>query len=167
MKIGTHDGKRLGRPKFEWVFPNGFVIVEDTREQNGLFSRKPPKGLTITRRKLDVGDYSILGFENSITIERKNVTDLYMSLGKERDNFSRRIEKMAGMERAYLLVEGNEDDVLSFQPFSQLHPNVVRSSLASIEVKTPVKVHFGFPRREAERWVIDILLRFYKWKRKG
>ena len=157
---------RVGRPKFEWSFPCDFCIIVDTREQDQLFKR-PVKGLKVVRDKLEIGDYSVRGFEESITIERKNLSDLYMSLGKERDNFGKRIGRMALMERAYLLIEGTEDEVLSFQPFSQLHPNVVRSSLCSIEVKTPVKIHYAFPRREAERWVIDTLLKFHKWKRKG
>ncbi len=155
---------RVGRPIFDWKFPAGFCVVIDTRENDALF-KKLPKGLHVVRDKLDIGDYSVRGFEHSITIERKNLSDLYMSMGKERANFEKRISKMAGMERAYLLIEGTEDDALSFQPFSQLHPNVVRSYITSIEVKTPVKVHYGFPRKETERWVIDVLLKYYKWKR--
>ena len=44
-----------------------------------MFLHAPPKGLTIVRDKLDIGDYSVRGFEREIVIERKSLGDLYGS----------------------------------------------------------------------------------------
>ena len=165
MEITTRPS-RVGHPEWKWEFPTGFILICDTRENDMLFKR-PTKGLVIVRDKLDEGDYSIRGFEKNITVERKNVMDLFQSVGKERDTFKARLGRMAQMEKAFLLIEGSEDEVLSYQPYSNLHPNVVRGFLASLEVKTPIKIHFAETRKGAERYVLDTLLKYYKWKRSG
>lgn len=154
------------KPSFEFEFPEGFILVVDTREQNQLFKR-PLKGLVLVRDKLEVGDYSIRGFESLITIERKNLNDLYMSCGRERENFKQRLEKMKNYERKWLLIEATESDVLSWQEFSQLHPNVVRGMLASIEVRYGIPVHYEPNRHNCERWILDRFLKYFRLKRKG
>ena len=50
--------------KFTFDFPKGFIIVIDTREQAPLFIGSLPRGLLIVRDTLDVGDYSVRGFEH-------------------------------------------------------------------------------------------------------
>lgn len=163
MKI-TQRVEKVGHPEWKWEFPEGFILVVDTREQDRLF-KKPPRGLVIVRDKLDAGDYSIKGFESSVAIERKNVMDLFGSLGKERDRFKKEIERLERYERVWLVIEGSEEEVLSFQPYSQLHPNVVRASLASIEVRYHIGVYYARTKGDAERWILDRLLKFFKTKR--
>lgn len=163
MRISPRVDK-VGHPEWKWEFPEGFILVIDTREQDRLF-KKSPKGLVTVRDKLDAGDYSIKGFESSVAVERKAVLDLFGSLGRERERFKRELERLAKYERAWLVIEGPEEEVLSFQPYSQLHPNVIRASLASIEVRYHIGVYYARVKSDAERWILDRLVRFYKLKR--
>ncbi len=151
---------------WKWEFPNDFCIIIDTRENQMLFKR-PPKGLLTVRDKLEVGDYSIKGFESNITVERKNLDDFLQSISSGHKDFTKRLERMNLYERKYLLIESTESDLLSLQPqlYSKIHPNVIRGALASIWGKYNVPIYFAETRRHAERFILDTFLKYYKWKR--
>ena len=163
-------------------FPEGFVVVVDTRETDPLLFRgdKPRKNVPIVRKTLAYGDYSILGFEECISVERKKSGDLYRCLGKERERFKKELEKLQYYERRWLLIEDSEKEVL--QPFvfygeeyyidvetgekkRHIHPNSVRQSLVSIGTKLGIPIHYSGNKTNSEIWLLDRLVRYYKWKR--
>ena len=150
-------------------FPDGFVVVVDTRETDPLFFRgnKPRKDIPMVRSLLKAGDYSILGFEQMISIERKKTNDLFMCLGHERERFKRELEKLQDYERKWLLIEDREEEVLQSQPYSQMHPNAVRQSLVSIEIKMGIPVHYSGNKTNSEIWLLDRLVKYYRWKRES
>ena len=150
---------------FEFTFPDGFVLVVDTREQDGLFIAKPPKGLLLVRDTLESGDYSIRGFENNVGVERKNIDDLWSSLTTNSDRFKRELERLQAYELKYILVEGLESEYLAHRPERKIHPNCIRQALASIEAKLNIPVHQSESRDAAERWVLDMFIKYYRWKR--
>ena len=150
--------------KFEFTFPDGFVLVIDTREQDGLF-QKLPKGLLVTRNTLQYGDYSIRGFELSVAIERKNLDDFWSSLTTHRERFGNELTALALYERKYILVEGVEHEALRPDLAGRkIHPNSIRQGVASIEAKLGIPVHYAASRADAERWLLDILLKYYHFK---
>ena len=151
-------------PKFEYDFPDGFVIIRDTREQTGLFN-KPPKGLLIVRDTLKYGDYSIKGFEDEIAIERKNVDDLWTSVTVNAKDFKRKMMVLATYERAWLLIDGLESEYLSFREGRKIHPNQIRQALASVEGRIGVPVHQSESIAASERWVIDVFVKYFCEKR--
>jgi ERCC4-type nuclease len=165
-KYKPADSKVGTMPDFEYTFPDGFTLVIDTREpSNGLFMPKPPKGLSMVRDTLATGDYSIRGFETLISIERKEVPDLIHCCGADRDRFQDQLTRLSKLAHRWLLIEGTEEETLSFQPYTQMHPNHIRGALVSIEVRYGIPVHFSRTRKSAERWVLDILTKFYRIKR--
>lgn len=164
MKLKQHDPKVGTQPKFEHSFPLDFVLVIDTRENDNLFKR-PPKGLVIVRDTLSAGDYSIKGFETNIAVERKNLSDLYGSLGKNRDRFKNELDLLRYYERKWLMIEGLEDEVLCYQEYSQLHPNSVRGALASIEIRYGIPVVYCDGRKQMERKILDLFVKYYNVKR--
>lgn len=151
-------------PNFEFSYPEGFVLVRDTREQTGLFV-KPPKGLIIVRDTLRVGDYSIRGFETLISVERKNIDDLWTSVTVDADAFKEKMITLAQYERKYLLIDGLESEYLSNRPERKIHPNQIRQALASIEGRIGVPVHQSENIESSERWMIDMFVKFYLQKR--
>ena len=154
--------------KFEYTFPDDFCLVIDTREQNGLFVARPPKGLLLVRDTLKYGDYSIRGLEPYISVERKSLEDLWSSVTVEADRFKRELESLAGFERSYILIEGLESQFLRPDLAGrQIHPNSIRQALASIEGRLGIPVHACETRDHAERWVLDMFLKFYAMKREG
>ena len=151
-------------PKFEYTFPEGFVIVRDTREQTGLFI-KPPKGLLIVRDTLKLGDYSIRGFEQSIAVERKNIDDLWTSLTVNAKDFKRKMVALAAYERRWILIDGVESEYLAHRIDRKIHPNQIRQALASIEGRIGIPVHQSESIEASERWIIDVFIKYYCEKR--
>ena len=164
-----YSGKSTYKHKLLTEYPDGMVIVIDTRESDPLFFRgeKPRKDVPIVRKTLPYGDYSLLGFEGCISFERKKPTDLYSCLGKERDRFKRELEKLKDFERKYILVEAPESEVLACIEYTKLHPNVVRQSLASIEMKLGIPIHYAQNKTASELWMMDRFVKYFRWKREG
>ena len=72
------------------------VVLIDTREQSPFdFSRFPNWIAGEKRQKLDVGDYSILGMENVLALERKSLSDLITTLIQQRLRFFKLCEQLA------------------------------------------------------------------------
>lgn len=157
---------KTGPAKLGFDFPDGWILVIDTRETNALF-KKPYKGMIVTRNTLKTGDYSVRGFEDKVCIERKSIQDLFVSLGSERSRFYDEIERMKTYESKVLLVEGKHEDCLCFKPYTKMHPNAVRASLMSIWVRHGIPIYFATNRHWAEVFVIDYLVKYYRIKREG
>jgi len=146
--------------------PGGFCLIIDTREQNPLFLPKPPKKLIVVRETLEVGDYSIKQFEHNICIERKNLADLFISLGKDRKRFKAELDKIKGNYEWFgLLIEATEDEVLTPQQFSQMNINSVYNSLISIQMKYNCHIYFSKNRYMSELWVLNSFVKWFKYKR--
>jgi ERCC4-type nuclease len=155
----------MEQPRFEHTYPEGFALVRDTREQTGLFIPQPPKGLMLVIDTLKYGDYSIRGFEGSIAVERKNIDDLWSSVTVDADRFKRELEHLMEYERKWILVEGLESEYLAFRPERKVHPNAVRQALASIEGRMGIPVHQAESQAHAERWILDVFIKYYRMKR--
>ena len=150
-------------PKLELsAQPEGFYIIVDTREQNPYF-----KSLDYAIvKKLSTGDYSIKGFEDQITIERKEVDDLLICIGKERKRFQRELERMREFFWKGIVVEGKEIDLYT-SVYSELSPLSIRWSLVSFRIKYGVHIYFAKDRENGERWVHDHLYYYFTRKREG
>ena len=87
-----------------------FQIVEDTREQKPLSFKRES-----VRKKLDTGDYSIVGYEHTVCCERKSISDLIGTCDqKERQRFKRELVRMQkGFQFYAIVIAGYEEDVLS------------------------------------------------------
>lgn len=174
MKIKPSFGKnpKVGKPvKFTFDFPNGFISIIDTREQergDPLFLKRPPKGLVMVRDSLKVGDYSVRGFEEGgITIERKKIPDLLNCLGNDRERFKRELIWMKEYEWKAIVIEGSEGDLYQYHDFSLMDPNSVRQSIVSINIRYGVQFYYQADRGKLERWVLDHLIKFWRVKREG
>jgi DNA excision repair protein ERCC-4 len=120
--------------------PCGFTVVIDDREKlpyefTTLRSNVRQGGglllVPIVRKRLAVGDYSILGHEDTVVIERKSLDDLYQSLPR-RANFIGRLVQMNQLQFAAVVIEATWLQIASEPPFcSRMNPlSVVRSLLA-------------------------------------
>jgi ERCC4-type nuclease len=140
------------------------VVVVDTRETTPLWFPKPPKGLVLMRGTLPVGDYSIRGFEDKFSVERKN-TDLYAFLTSERVKTTEKLKRMKGLEFAVLAIEISEYELL-FLPklHSEISPETIRQSLISFEVKYGIHVYYG-THTDLERKVLDWMIYYFNYKK--
>jgi len=139
------------------------VIIKDTREKLAFdFHRiNPPPKVEIST--LRTGDYTLKGFVNQITIERKSLEDLFMSLGKQRQRFERTIKRMQDFTYAAVIVEADWIQILRNPPFrSQMNPKAIYASIIAWEQRHHISFWMCPNRAFAEKATYRILERFYR-----
>ena len=139
-----------------------FNILVDTREQKPYGFKAILPSSTITVQTLKTGDYSIQGFESSgITIERKNLNDLYGTIGKGRRRFIRELERMAKFDFAALVIEADWNNIIRHPPTrSKLNPKSVFRSIIAWEQRYGIHVWACPGRSFAEQLTFRILERY-------
>lgn len=152
-----------------------FTIVVDTREeipykfqsiQGDANQEYRPLVIPTERRGLKSGDYSIAGFEDIVTVERKSLADLYGTLGQGRKRFEAEHLRMASMEYAVVVIEAPTTVAFSSPPsYSRLPPKVVHRTWLDWEQDYGIPWHFCPSRKFAEVHTFRLLERF--WKRKN
>lgn len=139
-------------------------IIIDTREQIPWEFEHP----TVIQ-KLDVGDYSAMGLEKLVCIERKRFGELYNCLTNDRERFEREILRGGEfLHRLHIITEASLWQVITgtFDDCdwpSQATPASIRGTLIAWENRYPW-VRFTFPgdRPSAILWGQHILERSWK-----
>jgi len=94
------------------VLPS-YTVVRDTREHEGFGwffekqpnTKKPPRCNGTIEQKLDTGDYSIIGYEDLVCIERKDdYGELWVNYSS-RSTFEDEMERMTKFKYKYILIE--------------------------------------------------------------
>ena len=131
-------------------------IAVDTREQ------QPFRYKGSIRKALKSGDYSIVGMEERVAIERKRVKELFSCAGKDRKRFERELVRLAAFDYAAIVIEGPLSALLEPSMFSRLKPSIVINSLLSWAVKYRIGVFFCDTRRLARAVTYHLLEKFLK-----
>ena len=139
-------------------------IVVAKNEQQPLTFRQFPDVLAIPAT-LRTGDYSILGYEEKIAVERKHSLDeICSNIGKGRERFEKELERAKGFDRFYLLIEGNPADfVLGGWERSHLSMNAGIGSLTAWDFEYNLRVQFCSCRIVAERWIVYWFRNYLKY----
>jgi DNA excision repair protein ERCC-4 len=126
------------------------TIIVDSREQCPLrFTRLPSRGGTLTS-----GDYSALGCEHLLAIERKSTADLVgCCMGENRERFERELHRLRGFRFKRLLVMGSEAEIRAGQYRSRINPASVLNSLAAWETRFNVPVVWAADPATAARLI--------------
>jgi ERCC4-type nuclease len=163
MKLGPINFNYNSLKPF--IFPEGFVLVQDTREQRPLFS-DPPEELEVVTYTLHQGDYSIKGFEDRFCIERKQISDFYGYIGKERSLTVKKMKQFREIVSSggfvALVTEASESDILNGYIMSRVPPEVARQALVSFEIRYGVHIYYSKSRKDIARWILDRAIKFYK-----
>ena len=94
--------------------PN-FTVIKDTREQEGYHFSKYDKCEGMIVQKLDTGDYTIVGLEEKVCIERKaSPEELAANLGQKKHAFMNEIERMRPFKHKFILLEFTLKDLVEF-----------------------------------------------------
>lgn len=138
-----------------------YTIVVDTREQHPLWT-----GDKIERKKLDTGDYSIKGFERTIAIERKSLSDLFGTVGGGHARFKAELQRALALDYFAIVVDGSYTDCVN-KNFdggynSKMRGYVVSSILFTIHMKYKIPVFFTQGRTESKRIIKELLNAYYK-----
>lgn len=139
--------------------PPPFVIAVDSREQQPF----PLLGFAFIRKTLRTGDYSIIGLEDRVCVERKNYSDAWGSMSTGRARFERCVKRMAEMDRAAIVIECGLTQ-LATQPsrIERVTPASVVGGLISWSCQFAIPVFFADNREQAERITVRYLASYFK-----
>lgn len=113
------------------------TVIIDSREKLPFsFS----KNVHTTVAALRVGDYSLVGAENSLAIERKSLADLLSSITHNRVRFEKELCQLRAFRFACLLVESTWPIIMMKQYSQDVSPNSIIGSLMSFKVRYNVSV---------------------------
>lgn len=153
-----------------------FTILRDDRERACGYrfaaltadaaQKNKPLVIPIEERRLITGDYSLLGFEDLVTVERKSLEDLYSTLGgfgDSRDRFEAEHQRMSQLAFAAVVIEADWATILTRPPErSRLNPKTVYRTAISWTQRYGVH-WFAMPDRDlAEITTYHILRKFYE-----
>lgn len=130
-------------------------IITDTREQLSLDFSKI-KGVEVVRTKLDAGDYSIVGYENQISFERKSVQDLVGTLIGGHERFLREMERWADYKEKYILVEHTPSILFAYcvkHGWTNKFDTIIQSLLA-YACHYNVRVRFCKNREDMAKYIV-------------
>lgn len=108
-------------------------IIIDTREQTPLVFDKEQAEVSIGT--LAHGDYSLQGFTDLITIERKSLPDLVACVGRERDRFEKELLALRGYHAKAVIIEASLKQIDHGGWRGQILPQHVRGSIAAWRVR--------------------------------
>ena len=142
------------------VQPAKPCIVIDTREQSPWTF--DATRVDSVRGTLHTGDYSLLGFEGSVVVERKSLDDWVSTIIHERERFERELARMATFDFRCVIVEGSYADVRDHIYTSQAHPSSVFGLSVCLMVDYSVPVLYCHDRAIASRVAERILRRWFE-----
>lgn len=129
------------------------VMVIDTREQLPL-ELKPFKTI---RGTLKTGDYSVIGYEDKISIERKTLQDMIGCCGHGRERFTREMHRMQELEATAIVIEGNWASVDLNQYRGQMTPKQIRGAILGFSLFAKCAVHWADNRQQSDELVTQLL----------
>lgn len=124
-------------------------VVCDTREQ-APWTFDGQRGITLSRAALPTGDYSLVGLESRVTIERKSIDDFTGTVLRDRARFYRELERMRSFDVRCVIVETSVREIMAGNYVSQVAPSVVLGFVAEITVAQSVPVYLAGTRAEAQ-----------------
>ena len=135
-------------------------MIVDTREQ--LPYNFDPKKVEVTHKALASGDYSLVGWETQLAIERKTLSDFVSSITQNRDRFWQEIFRLTKYWRACIVIEAEFDEILAGNYRSNAHPNAVLGTVLCINIDYSIPTYFCSDRASAQRFVEGYLIRAWK-----
>lgn len=105
--------------------PEQITAIIDTREQTPVVLN-PLKTVSGT---LATGDYSVLGLEHVIAVERKSLQDLIGCVGRDRERFDKEVQRLLAYPTRALVVEGYWIDIELQKYRGQVKPMAAIGSL--------------------------------------
>ena len=135
-----------------------FSIVIDTREQ-------APYGFDCQTipRKLEAGDYSVVGLTGVVAVERKSLADFASTVIHNFGRFAAELEKLSQLQAACIVVEADLDSVLRGNTKDALRGT---SPASLIGAAVHISLRYGVPvfwcgSRQAARAFTDAYLRMF------
>lgn len=131
------------------------MIAIDTREQQPYEFKESSMVETVP-----TGDYSLVGLENHISIERKELNDLIGCLTTGRDRFEKELHKGKALDYFALVVEASLSDLANGRYRSDMNPKSAIQSLLAFSVRYRLPIFFAENREYGQRVTESLLLKY-------
>ena len=138
------------------------AFVTDSREKEPYLF----EGFPVTVKKIDAGDYSLVGVEDQVVVERKSKEDAYGCTGKSRDRFKRCLERMSKLKRAVIVIESSFHDFQTPPSRTMISKQQAIGSYISWWSHYGVGVFWG-TRAECEAFTVKWLVACLKHSQEG
>ena len=145
-----------------------YQIAIDSREQFPFFftgyradahQGYKPLVIPIVVKGLKTGDYSIVGMEDKVAVERKSLQDAFGTFGAGRERFERELERLSELDFAGVVIEAGWPAILHRPPpHTKFTSKSFFRSVIAWNVRYP-KIHFwaaetrSFAERVTLRWL--------------
>jgi ERCC4-type nuclease len=129
------------------------TAVVDTRERTP-WDLSP---MRMIRNTLTTGDYTVVGLEHVVRLERKTLPDLLQCVGRCRSRFEREVRRLLAYPVRALVVESSWCRIESGQYNSQIPPDAVVGSLLGW-MATGLPVIMAGDRRRASRYAKRLMM---------
>lgn len=136
-------------------------ILIDTREQSPFAFQGYE--VVVESAALPVGDYSLPGFEDRVSIERKSLDDLIGCLmNSNRERFERELARGRHYELFAVVVEATLADVSQGRYRSDMKPQAALQSLMTFQVRYRVPFMWCGNRAGAEYMTHGLLSKYFR-----
>ncbi len=133
------------------------IFVCDTREQ-----RPYDWPGRCVRARLEAGDYSVVGLETAVSVERKTVEDFAKTVIRSKDRFREELIKLTGYRAACIVVEGSIQDVLEQRYTGAASPAAILGASLAIQMDFRIPVVWAGDRQHARHFTEKFLERAAK-----
>jgi ERCC4-type nuclease len=115
--------------------------------------------------QLFLGDYTLLGMEKEIAVERKTISDLVSSIIARRGDFISKCERLSSFKKKCFVIEGTLGLLKTPYQESGAHPNAVLGSIIAAQERWGIPVYFLDNFLLAEEFVASMLSKHhaYHW----
>jgi ERCC4-type nuclease len=137
------------------------IILVDSREQ-APYDFAKYRAATVTAT-LPVGDNSLPGFEDRVSIERKSLDDLIGCLmGADRVRFEKELARGRACDFFCVVIEGSLSEVSQGKFRSAMRPHSALQSLITFQVRYRVSFVWAGSRKAAEYFTYWILAKYLR-----
>ncbi len=145
--------------------PKPTMVIDSQEHMGYTFERFPNWFSGTVRRRLKVGDYTILGMEHEVAVKRKTLPDLVNSIIQDRKDFIVKCGRLSTFRKRCLVIEGTLKEIKTPYEDSRAHPNAVLGSLVAAQERWGIPVHFVDEFSLAEEFVASMLSKYhaYRW----
>ncbi len=133
-------------------------IAIDNREQ--LAYSFDGYDCTVEASTLGTGDYSIIGFEDKIAVERKSIDDLLGCLTSGRERFEKELARARSLDRFAVVVESSFEDLAKGQYRSAMKPHAACQSVITWQIRYGTPFVFAGSRKACEYYTYSFLAKY-------
>jgi DNA excision repair protein ERCC-4 len=144
--------------------PKPTVVIDSAEHMGFKFERFTNWFTGTVHKRLPVGDYTLLGMEEEVAVERKTVPDLVNSIIQDRKDFIGKCERLSGFKKKCLVIEGSLSSIKTPYEDSQAHPNAVLGSLLAAQERWDIPVYFLDDFLLAEEFVASMLSKYHAFR---